>query len=416
MGSSLLVAFAALMLGATAPDDEERLKVLRLQVQELQLQEQAAVNDMVDLLRGRKHGERTAEDKARLSTLERTVAKIAESKARKVAQTRALEEVLREKRGKDEDLEDLVRKLLERMERTEVAVREMQEKLDQGFFQVQRYREQTAYEALRRAGEARWRVLEEPPPALALPDGRVLVGREDGGIVWWDPVQKKQVDPAILERTGGEAGPRFPRTPEEALGLEPGTLPSPGGEEVLLAFLRGRRLSFSFEEVPLDDAVGFLQKVSGLEIRLSSEVDAGKTEVNLKATDIPLGNALDLITEGADLGYLLKGRVIYIIGPRERERREAMEEDRELEARARDLARRLEDERSAEEREELREVLLDVLRRGFDLRIDLREAEIHDLEEKVDSLREEFERRVSQKERLIQRRFEDLTGKGRDPW
>ena len=103
------------------------------------------------------------------------------------------------------------------------------------------------------------------------------------------------------------------------------------------------------------------------------------------------------------------------VNPADAERARLLAVDGELEATSRDLGKKIRSMKPSEDRQEAERPLRSCLEEHFDLRLEFREAEILDLEKKIDALRDEFERRATQKKRLIQRRWEDLTGLGADP-
>ena len=82
----------------------------------------------------------------------------------------------------------------------------------------------------------------------------------------------------------------------------------------------------------------------------------------------------------------------------------------DLEDMVRHLASEYRNADSDEEKEACAGRMKEVLGKQFELRAEMREFEIHDLERKLDALREEFERKMDQRDRLIQRRIEDLIG------
>ena len=87
--------------------------------------------------------------------------------------------------------------------------------------------------------------------------------------------------------------------------------------------------------------------------------------------------------------------------------------DLELERKSRECSQAFRGAKSEEVRKECEASLRSILDKQFAVRLDIRELEIHNLEERIEELREEFEQRRKQKDRLISRRVEDLTGQAR---
>lgn len=105
------------------------------------------------------------------------------------------------------------------------------------------------------------------------------------------------------------------------------------------------------------------------------------------------------------------------IDPRvQREMLELRLADAELEKQSQALGEEARAAGSGEAGEEIRARLRAVLERQFLVRLEIREMEIHGLEQRIADLREEFELRADQKDRLIDRRVEDLTGSSKSPW
>ena len=83
-------------------------------------------------------------------------------------------------------------------------------------------------------------------------------------------------------------------------------------DDKVRARLENRRITLSFSDTPLKDAMGFLRDVAGLNIIIDPSVEKDLS-VTLRMRDIKLKNALKLVLAvDEELGYIVKGGTIII--------------------------------------------------------------------------------------------------------
>ncbi len=76
--------------------------------------------------------------------------------------------------------------------------------------------------------------------------------------------------------------------------------------------LAERKISMSFDDTPLADAVGFLREVTGIELRYATGLEPEGRTVTLKVKDVPLAGGLELTLRPIGLGFAVSEGAIEI--------------------------------------------------------------------------------------------------------
>jgi hypothetical protein len=132
---------------------------------------------------------------------------------------------------------------------------------------------------------------------------------------------KRRADATTSARRDAAAGERETRPSSRA--AETAAKRPSAATRADRAAAKGKRgtASFDFDKTPMVEAVSLLQRVTGLNIILDTELARANPRLTLRVTNMRLGSALRWICELADAEYVLMDQAIYIVPKNKRRQR-----------------------------------------------------------------------------------------------